>query len=269
MLYFTIQPKFFTLMKRLFSTLVIGFLITISANVMAQRGQFKALLFTKTAGFHHESIHEGVTAVRQLAQRHSFSVDWHEDASVFSDERLKNYDVVIFLSTTGDILNESQQAAFERFIQSGKGWVGIHAAADTEYEWEWYTKMVGMMFKIHPAQQTAYLNVVDKTGFPGLERFPKKLLWTDEWYEYSTPYKSNDLNFLITIDEKSYEPYAKWGPKEGKGMGDFHPLSWYHNYDGGRAFYTGLGHIGLVYADQSFLDHLYGGIYWAATGKGL
>ena len=229
--------------------------------------QFKVLLFTKTDGWHHESIHEGVTAIRQLALRHAFTVDWQENASVFTDKGLESYSAVIFLNTTGNILNEEQQAAFEKFIKSGKGFVGIHAASDTEYDWAWYTKMVGMMFKIHPAQQTAYLKVED-SNFPGMERFPKKLLWTDEWYEFSDR-KADDLHFLVSVDEKSYAPYAKWGEKEGKGMGNFHPISWYHNYDGGRSFYTALGHIPLTYSDQTFLDHLYGGIYWAATGKGL
>ncbi len=229
--------------------------------------QFKALLFTKTDGFHHESIHEGVTAIRQLANRNNFTVDWQENASIFNDKALENYAVVIFLNTTGNILNDEQQAAFEKFIRAGKGFVGIHSASDTEYEWPWYTKMVGMMFKIHPQQQTAYLKV-ENNNFPGMERFPSKLLWTDEWYEFSAR-KSEDLKFLLSVDEKSYNPYTKWGDNEGKGMGNFHPISWYHPYDGGRAFYTALGHIPLTFSDQIFQNHLYGGIYWAATGKGL
>ncbi|MGR3811249.1 ThuA domain-containing protein [Jiulongibacter sp. NS-SX5] len=253
-------------MKKNLWALAVLFFFCYAAN--AQNGTLKALLFTKTAGFHHESINEGVTAIRKLCKRHSMALDWHENASVFSDERLKNYDVVIFLSTTGDILNDDQQAAFERYIQNGGGWVGVHAAADTEYEWEWYTKMVGMMFKIHPRQQTAYLNVED-ANFPGMGRFPKRLIWTDEWYEYQKPIIADDLHYLLSVDESSYEPYAKWGDNEGKGMGDFHPISWYHPYDGGRAFYTGLGHIPGVFEDPIFLDHLYGGIYWAATGKGI
>jgi type 1 glutamine amidotransferase len=234
----------------------------------AQSSGMKALLFTKTAGFHHESINEGVEGIRALAERHSFDLEWQVMTNVFSDEGLKKFDVVIFLNTTGDVLNDKEQAAFERYIKNGGGWVGVHAASDTEYDWEWYTKMVGMMFKIHPAQQTAYLHV-DDSNFPGMGRFPEKLLWTDEWYQYQQPALSNDLHFLVSVDEKSYKPYAKWGENEGKGMGDFHPISWYHNYDGGRAFYTGLGHIGAIYSDQTFLDHLYGGIYWAATGKGI
>ena len=254
-------------MKKLYlkSALVGLFFLLMSASIFAQ--QFKVLLFTKTDGFHHESINEGVTAIKQLANRHTFSVDWHENAAIFTEKGLEKYNAVIFLNTTGNILNEEQQAAFEKFIQSGKGFVGIHSASDTEYDWAWYTKMVGMMFKIHPLQQTAYLKVED-SNFPGMERFPKKLLWTDEWYEFSTPAKSTDLKFLVSVDENSYDPKAKWGTNEGKGMG-FHPISWYHKYDGGRAFYTALGHIPLVYSDQTYLDHVYGGIYWAATGKGL
>jgi uncharacterized protein len=231
------------------------------------QGQFKVLLFTKTDGFHHESIQEGVTGMRQLAARHNFSVDWQENASVFTDKGLEKYACIVFLNTTGNILNDEQQGAMERFIKAGKGFVGVHSATDTEYDWPWYNNLVGMMFKIHPLQQTAYLNVVSN-DFPGMERFPKKLLWTDEWYDFKE-ILAKDLTYLVKIDEKTYNPYAKWGTTESKGMGDFHPISWYHNYDGGRAFYTALGHIGLVYSDQTFLDHLYGGIYWAATGKGL
>jgi len=241
-------------------------LLTVSSSTAFSQ-QFKALLFTKTDGFHHESILAGVEAIKLLASRHHFAVDWQENAGVFNDKALENYKVVIFLNTTGNVLNDQQQAAFEKFIKAGKGYVGIHSASDTEYDWPWYTKLVGMMFKIHPQNQTAYLKVED-SNFPGMERFPKRFLWTDEWYQYGDR-KADDLKVLITVDEKTYDPYAKWGDNEGKGMGAFHPISWYHPYDGGRAFYTGLGHIPQTFSDQTFLDHIYGGIYWAATGKGL
>ena len=261
---FTIRTMKQVFFKKAMLFLLVTFAFSISTFA---QGQFRVLLFSKTDGFHHESINEGVIAIKQLAQRHTFSVDWQENASVFNDKNLEKYQAVIFLNTTGNILNEEQQVAFEKFIKAGKGFVGVHSATDTEYDWPWYGKLVGNYFKIHPQQQTAYLKVED-SNFPGMERFPKKLLWTDEWYEFKTPSLANDLKVLISIDEKSYNPATKWGENEGKGMG-FHPISWYHNYDGGRAFYTGLGHIPLVYSDQTFLDHLYGGIYWAATGKGM
>jgi hypothetical protein len=237
-----------------------------SSGVFAQK-QFKVFLFTRTAGWHHESIHEGVDAIRKLGERHYFDVDWQENPGFVTEKNLENYQVIIFLNTTGDILNEEQQKAVEKFIQAGNGFVGIHSASDTEYNWEWYTKMVGMMFKIHPLNQTAYLNVVDN-NFPGMERFPKRLLWTDEWYEFGE-LKSNNLKYLVTVDEKTYKPEVKWGRNEGKGMGAVHPISWYQYYDGGRSFYTALGHIPATFSDQTFLDHLYGGIYWAATGRGI
>lgn len=236
-------------------------------SLSAQAQQFKVLLFTKTSGWHHESVNEGVDAVRQLAIRHHFAVDWHEDATIFSDEKLKPYQAVIFLLTTGDILTDDQQAAMERFIRSGKGFVGIHSASDTEYDWDWYTKMVGRTFHIHPEIQTAELTVTNRK-FPGLERMPERFLWTDEWYEFGAE-RIEGLNYILTVDEQTFNPYAKWGEKESKGMGKFHPIAWYHNYDGGRAFYTALGHLPATYSDTLFLEHIYGGLYWAATGKGL
>jgi uncharacterized protein len=243
-------------------------LISFVAAGAARAEQFSALLFSKTAGWHHESINAGITAIRALGALHDFNVFWTEDANrVFKDEELKKYKVVIFLCTTGDILNADQQAAFERYIKAGGGFVGIHSASDTEYEWPWFTKMVGHMFHIHPANQTAVLKVEDY-NFPGMDRFAKRFLWTDEWYEFDAS-RSDKLHYVLSVDEKTYQPYAKWGPKEGKGMGAFHPIAWYQEYDGGRAFYTALGHLPATYSDANFMHHVYGGIYWAATGIGF
>ncbi len=234
----------------------------------ASAAQFRVALFSKTAGWHHESINAGVTAIRELAALHDFEVFWTEDASrVFNDKELPKYQAVIFLCTTGDVLNDEQQAAFERYIRAGGGYVGIHSASDTEYDWEWYTKMVGYMFHIHPAVQTATVQVEER-NFPGMARFAKRFLATEEWYEFGAP-RSNGLKFLLSVDEKTYKPAADWGAKKGKGMGDFHPVAWYHEYDGGRAFYTALGHLPGTYGDANFMHHVYGGIYWAATGNGF
>jgi uncharacterized protein len=142
---------------------------TLAQNLMAQK-QFKVFLFTKTAGWHHESIQEGVIAFKKMAERNNFDVDWQENTDFITEANLAKYQAIIFLNTTGDVLNDEQQKVVEKFIQAGKGFVGVHSASDTEYKWDWYTKMVGMMFKIHPLQQTAYLNVVD-SNFPGMERF--------------------------------------------------------------------------------------------------
>lgn len=230
--------------------------------------QFKALLFTKTDGWHHDSINAGVTAIQDLSKLHDFEVFWSEDAGrVMNDNWLKDYDVVIFLLTTGNILNDEQQAAFQRFINNGGGFVGIHSASDTEYDWDWYTKMVGHMFHIHPAVQTGVIKVEDP-NFPGMDRFAPKFIFTEEWYEFDAP-RTDDLNYLLSVDEKTYKPAANWGVKSGDGMGDFHPVSWYKEYEGGRAFYTALGHMPATYKDADFMHHVYGGIYWAATGNGF
>jgi type 1 glutamine amidotransferase len=142
--------------------LVVLSALSLLAAGAAHAEQVHVLLFSKAGGWHHESIHEGVAAIRDLGKLHDFGVFWTEDASrVFNDAELKKFKVVVFLSTTGDILNDEQQAAFERFIKAGGGFVGIHAAADTEYDWPWYTKMVGHMFHIHPAVQTATIKVED------------------------------------------------------------------------------------------------------------
>lgn len=234
--------------------LLFGFI----ANVFAQK-QFKALLVTTTRGWHHESIHAGVIAIQQLGVKHHFQVDLLEDHNGFNDKTLANYQVVIFLNTTGDIFNEQEQKALEAFIQSGKGFMGIHSASDTEYDWAWYTKLVGRMFKSHPAIQSARLNILD-TSFPGLEGFANNKQWTDEWYEYS-PDKITGLKTILSVDESTYKPTTT------NAMGSFHPIAWYHDFDGGRSFYTNLGHMPTDFSDPAYLSHIAAGIIWAATGK--
>lgn len=247
------------------------FLLTLclSLFVIALHGQvqFKALLITKTQGWHHDALTAAVPAMRALAKRHHFQVDRHQDGEKLNSEQLSRYDVVIMLSTTGDIFDDEEQAAFEAFIRAGNGFVGIHAASDTEYEWPWYNQLVGRMFRIHPVIQTAMLEVED-AAFPGLELWPKRMMWTDEWYEFDEE-KVEGLNYILSVDERTYRPEADWGRVAGDGMGDFHPIAWYHEFDGGRSFYTALGHMPEIYSEKNFLDHVFGGIYWAATGKGL
>jgi type 1 glutamine amidotransferase len=234
----------------------------------AQAEQFNVLLFSRTAGWHHDAIPAGVAALQELGKLHDFKVFWTEDAErVFNDKELAQYQAVVFLLTTGEVLNASQQAAFERYIKAGGGYVGVHSASDTGYGWPWYRKLVGHMFHIHPAVQTAVLKVEDR-NFPGMERFAPRSLATEEWYEFG-PAESDRLTYLLTVDESTYQPAAKWADREGKGMGSFHPISWYHHYDHGRAFYTALGHLSATYSDPVFRHHLYGGIYWAATGRGF
>lgn len=250
-------------MKKVIPLLIFGMFISASAFA----SQFKVMVFSKTDGWHHQSINAGVTALEKMAKRHFFELEWQEDAGNFNDKKLAEFDAVIFLNTTGNILNDEQQAAFEKFYKSGKGFVGIHSASDTEYDWDWYTKLVGRMFVIHPTNQTARVQVLDRK-FPGTDTLPDSFLWTDEWYQFG-PELSQDLHYVLSVDESTYEPKADWGRVKGDGMGKFHPISWYQNYDGGRSFYTNLGHMPEGWEDALLLKHIYGGIYWAATGKGM
>jgi len=241
------------------------FVFNISFFSLKAQSQFKALLITTTRGWHHESIHAGVLGLQQLAIKNQFSLTLMEDPNSITDDNLKQYQVLIFLNTTGDIFDSTQQKVIERFIQSGKGYVGIHSASDTEYDWKWYTQLVGRMFHIHPVIQTAKIQVLDP-NFPGLQGLMGNKLWTDEWYEFDQE-NITGLNYILSIDESSYNPKADWGKRKGIGMGKFHPISWYHNFDGGRAFYTAIGHLPSDYSDPIFLNHVYAGIFWAATGK--
>ena len=236
----------------------------LSFSVSAQK-QFKALLIPTTNGWRHESVHAGVLAIQQLAIKNFFDVVYFDDPGSFNDKNLAQFQVIIFLNTTGNILDSAQQRVMERFIRSGKGFVGIHSASDTHYGWDWYTKLVGRMFYVHPVIQTAKLKILDQK-FPGLQGFADGKLWTDEFYEFGAE-KISGLQYVLGIDETTYNPKVDWGNRKSEGMGALHPLSWYHNYDGGRSFYTALGHLPSVFSEQAFLNHLYAGILWAATGK--
>jgi len=215
---------------------------------------FAVLVFTKTSGFRHDSIPAGITAIKSLGDQHNFRVDAGEDGTVFSDENLARYQVVIFLNTTGDVLDPGEEAAFERFVRRGGGFVGIHAATDTEYEWPWYGGLVGTYFDSHPAIQPALLKVVDATHV-STKHLPAEWTRTDEWYNFRDD-PSPRVQVLIRIDETTYT---------GGRMGANHPISWSHAYDGGRAWYTAMGHTTESYQDPLFLSHLLGGIRWAAS----
>jgi len=216
----------------------------------------KVLVYSRTAGFRHASIPDGIAALQALGAAHGFSVVATEDPNHFTDETLDQYAVVLFLSTTGDILDEEQQAAFERFIAKGRGFVGIHAAADTEYDWPWYGRLVGGYFKSHPPVQPAELRVVDR-DHPATAHLPEVWHRTDEWYNYRQNPRGR-VRVLLELDESTY--------KNGS-MGDDHPIAWCHEFGGGRAFYTGGGHTRESFAEPLFLDHLLGAIRWAAGGE--
>jgi len=225
------------------------------ASAVEEEARFDALVFSKTAGFRHSSIPTGVAAIEKLGGEHGFTVTATEDASAFTDANLEQYEVVVWLSTTGDVLDEEQQAAFERYIQSGGGYAGVHAASDTEYDWPWYGELVGAYFAGHPAQQDATVKVAGR-GNPSTAELPHRWERFDEWYNFGENPRG-DVRVLATLDETTYDA-------GGGAMGEDHPIAWCQRYDGGRSWYTGMGHTEASYTEDLFLSHLLGGIEQAA-----
>lgn len=218
---------------------------------------FTVLVFSKTAGFRHDSIPTGIQTIRDLGAANNFAVEATEDATQFNATNLARFQAVIWLSTTGDVLDATQQTAFEDYVRAGGGYVGIHAAADTEYTWAWYGGLVGAYFASHPAIQAATVRIEDTTH-PATAGLPVAWSRTDEWYNYQTNPRSQ-VHVLATLDESTYS---------GGTMGGDHPISWCRAYDGGRSFYTGMGHTIGSYGEAHYRTHLLGGVRYAAQGTG-
>jgi type 1 glutamine amidotransferase len=217
-----------------------------------QKKQKKILVFSKTAGFRHgSSIVAGKKVILELGQKNKFGVDTSENQNVFTEENLKHYAAVVFLCTTGNVLNDEQQKVFEQFIRKGGGYAGLHSAADTEYDWHWFGELNGAYFKNHPKPQEAIFNIVDRNNI-ATAHLPQPWKRFDELYNFK--WIGTDLHILITIDENSYT---------GGGNGENHPMAWYHEFDGGRGFYTALGHDNKSWEDPLYQQHVLGGIKYA------
>ncbi|MBC3542251.1 ThuA domain-containing protein [Rufibacter sediminis] len=208
------------------------------------------LVFYKTAGFYHKSIPAGLTAIQKLGKENGFQVDTTNNAAFFVPDSLRHYKAVLFLSTTQDVLTDAQQGAFEQFIKAGGGFVGVHAATDTEYNWPWYNQLVGAYFVSHPEVQNATVQVVDKKHI-STSFLPDRWERKDEWYNFKNI--NPNIKVLATLDESTY--------KGGKN-GATHPIAWYHTFDGGKAFYTAGGHTDESFQEPLFLRHLLGGIQY-------
>ncbi|MBT2429710.1 ThuA domain-containing protein [Streptomyces sp. ISL-112] len=215
----------------------------------------RVLVFSRTAGFRHDSIPAGIAALKEIGKDTNITVDSTESAAQFTTSNLARYDAVAFLSTTGDVLNAEQQKAFENYVATGGGYVGIHAAADTEYDWEFYGGLVGAYFDSHPRIQPAIIRVEDH-DHPATAHLDGEWERTDEWYNYRTNPRDK-AKVLATLDETTYT---------GGNMKGDHPISWCQTYQGGRSFYTGLGHTKESYAEPAFRRHLSGGLRYA-TGQ--
>ena len=265
-------------MKKINCVLVVFIMILCSHSTFAQtvsrfrqphsRNQFQVLVYTSPDRYHNITEPTAILELQKLADKHAFGLTATQVVGNFNDEALKEYNVVVFLHSTSRDLSDEQLESFKRFIRNGGGFVGIHAASACGEEGEWFRKLVGRTFTDHPEEQTGVLHVVDK-NHPSTMHLPDRWIWTDEWYAY-TEALTETQKVLITLDESTYDPGRTWEDENrNTAMGDFHPIAWYQEYDGGRSFYTTMGHMPELYKDPLFLTHLYGGIYWAATGLGV
>ncbi len=218
------------------------------------KSSFSVLVITETKGFVHRSaIKAGKELLVNLGKKNNFNVYHSKYSEVITQDNLRNFNTIIFLNTTADILNSNEQEAMENFIRNGNGFVGIHSAADTEYKWSWYGKLVGAYFKSHPPG-TAYATI-QTINNKHISTKHLNDVWEirDEWYNF---YDINpDINILLNLDESTY-----YGGRNGEN----HPITWFHEYDGGRAFYTGLGHLAKTYSDERFIKLLEGGILYVS-----
>jgi type 1 glutamine amidotransferase len=221
---------------------------------------FRALVFSKTTGFRHDSIPDGIAAIKKLGAEHRFSVFATEDSNYFIPENLARYGVVVFLNTSGDILNGEQKSAFENYIRGGGGLAGVHAAIPgdvaTEGKWTWYTEIFCARFTNHSEIVRATIDIED-AAHPSTRNLPKRWSRTDEWYNFMENPRGK-VRVLATLDESTYK---------GGTMGEDHPISWTKAAEKGRVWYTALGHTKESYSEPHFLQHLLGGIQAAAGVK--
>ncbi|AVR44909.1 Crp/Fnr family transcriptional regulator [Christiangramia fulva] len=214
--------------------------------------QQQVLVFHETQGWHHKSIPDGVKAIKELGQNNDFQVTDSDDSQIFLSEDLSNYDLIIFLNTTGDVFNEKEQLAFRNYIENGGNYLGIHSASDTEYDWPFYGKLVGAYFKSHPAITSAKIKVKDPSN-EMVSHLPPVWERTDEWYNFNDI--QDDINVLLELEESTYE---------GGENGDFHPIAWYKaTGNGGVSIYTAGGHTSESYTEPLFREHLLRSIQFA------
>ncbi|WP_377268626.1 ThuA domain-containing protein [Peterkaempfera sp. SMS 1(5)a] len=211
------------------------------------------LVFSRTTGYRHDSIPAGVAAFRELGTEHGFSVHATEDHRVFTEESLAGYAAVVFLSTSGEVLDDTGRAALEGFVRGGGGFAGVHSASGTEPDWPFYGELVGARFAGHPEIQAAALTVEDP-DHPATEHLPRLWAWTDEWYNFAGNPRPS-VRVLASVEESRYR---------GGTMGADHPLVWCRPVGAGRSFFTALGHCDEAYLTPEFRRHLLGGLLWAA-----
>ena len=227
-------------------------IVTLFFGFKVDKNTPSVLVFSLTKGFRHNSIPDGIKAIKNLGAAHNFRVDTSEDVNSFTSENLKKYKLLVFLSPTGtNVFNDSQKQALKEYINNGGRLVGIHAATDFCYEWEWYGKMIGGYFQSHPKVQEVKLNIVMPKN-KIVKGLPQPWMHKDEWYNFKS--LNPAIKVLIKADETSYK---------GGNMKNDHPISWYHEFENGKVFYTAMGHTKECYTDPLFIKHLWAGMKWA------
>ena len=216
----------------------------------------RVLVFTRTLGYRHRSIPAGVKAVQRMGEG-LWRTEHTEDPEWFTPERLADCRVVVFLSTTGNVLRPDGQQALQAYVEGGGGWVGVHAAADTEYEWPWYGELVGAWFRDHTDVIEADVRVEDREAL-GVRGLPDPWRRRDEWYAFRTNPRPRTL-VMASLDDSAMGTAS---------MGGDHPIAWRHAVSRGRAWYTGMGHTIESFQEPEFLEHLRQGIEWAGRLAG-
>jgi cytochrome c len=254
------SPRHYPVGTRTLALLVVSALAAAAAADSAWAANPRVLVFSKTAGYRHASIPAGIAAIRELGAKNGFDVTATEDDNLFSAAGLAPYSAVVFLLTTGDVLDAGEQAAFEAWYRAGHGYVGVHSASDSERDWPWYGRLVGAWSSGHPEIQTATIDVAAPRD-DSTSTLPARWTREDEWYGFLTNPRANGVRVLLTLDESSYQA-SDWS------MGADHPIAWSHALDGGRGWYTAGGHTEASYTEPLFVGHLLGGIQYALAAGG-
>jgi len=250
-------------MSRKLAVVLAGLFLLVNSNSFAQRlqqnqEQFRVFLFTKSLDYQHLSVPSGVQMFKELSQDNHFHLTWTEQSDFFDDQaQLNSMDVIVFMNTSGDILDDDQRKALQNYIHQGGNFVAIHSASFTMMEWPWYVKLVGGVWNRHPNPgiSTAIVNN-EIPNHPSTAHLPQKWVVTEEWYNYLE--LSENIEVALTIDETTYV---------GGKMPDYHPIAWYQeDFEGGRSFHTGLGHPEGIYENPWYRQHILGAVWWAATG---
>ena len=252
-------------MKLLLALATAAVAFTVSLPARAADGAFAVLVLAVPNKWHYEYVPIARDGFEKMAKLHGFELTFTSQPSAFEGD-LGKYAAVVLLNDPHEDYSPPQRAGLERYMKAGGNAVIVHSAIVSKPgSWPWYEKLVGRSFTLHPMLQTAVVTKVDPSH-PATFALPERWIWSDEWYEFSNPH-GVQIHPVLTVDERTYDPTKIWPGQVAKGMGADHPVSWWHAYEKGRVFVTALGHNAEMYRDRQYLDHLWGGIWWAATGR--